>query len=155
VTAAADRLHTGATAPADVERALAREARLLTQYLVGHDCPDHLIDRYVRGHEALQQREPSAMRDDGVAAFAMRYPFVLPLLDAAAAVTHRGDLLRWKLRLMTAVLETSPDFVAAFRPTPSPRVLVLLRLARYALVSAAKAMLGLPLLLLLRRGRDR
>lgn len=153
MTAAVDARVAGTSASADIERALAREARLFTRYLVSRDCPDELTQRYVSGYLAWQRREHGAGSDDGIADFALRHPVTLPFLDAAAAVIGRGALLRSKLRLMTAVLETTPRFVAEFTPRPSSRAAALLKLTRYSLVSAAKALVGIPLLLLVARWR--
>jgi len=129
---------------------LAREARIFTRYLVARDCPPPCADRFARGTVALHS---GLARDDELAVtrFAVAHPWTLPLLDAGAAITGRGRLLRARLQLMAAVLETTPEFADDFLPRASSRARVLATLAWSGLSTALMAVVGAPLLYLVRR----
>lgn len=127
---------------------LAHEARVLTRYLLDRDCPPELVERYVKGSVARHIPDPEP-RDRRIAQFAVRHPRTLPLLDAAAAITGAAPLLRAKLQLMSAVVETSTHFASEFFPRPVSRPAALLRLVGYGMSTAVKALVGIPLLYLL------
>jgi len=130
------------------DAALRGEARILARYLLSHECPDEVQERYARGtrtlHGALNARGELA-----VARFALEHPAALPFLDAAAALTGRGRLLRAKLQLMAAVLEASPRFVDEFLPRRTALWRAGLLATWIGAKSAFEAALGIPLLLAL------
>jgi hypothetical protein len=131
--------------------ALAREAQALARYLLDADCPPDLAERY--GAAILRRSfafSPEAVR---VAQFAITRPWSLPYIAAAAPFFGSGSQLRWKLTVMSAVLETTPRFASDFLPRdlPLPRVLGELALTGFA--ALARASLGAPLLLVARFAR--
>ena len=83
--------------------------------------------------------------------FCVGHPWSLPLIDAAAALTGRAPLLRARLQLMAAVLETTPEFADDFLPRVRSRASVLATVAWSGIMAAGKALLGAPLLFVVRR----
>lgn len=130
------------------EDALAREARLITRYLVDRDCPPGLVERYVAAHR--HHDLAGSGRAAAVAQFAFRHPWSLPHLDAAGALSADGVALRGKVLVMSAILETSPELTAAFLPRSANRGAVIASLALHGVVALATALVGLPLLLVAR-----
>src|SRR5438046_9346229 len=110
---------------ADEAPALEAEARLFTRYLVGRPPPAELVDRY-RAANAAIFTEPVAREDAALVAFARRHPWSVSLLDAASGLLRPGSLLRNKILLMAAILETSPAFAAELLPRDArpPRLLL-------------------------------
>ncbi len=130
----------------DAESRLAHEARLLAWYLVGRDCPNEMVDRYVRGQQVLANLE-SSVAARALADFAFAHPWTIPLLDAAGAFVSSGALLRGKLHLMAAILEAAPTFAADFLPRSASRWWTFVQLAGLGVMAAAKALVGIPLAL--------
>jgi hypothetical protein len=127
-----------------------REARLLTRYLLDSECPPALAARYATARASIGAA--SGGGEARVAEFAFRHPWSLPLLDAAGAVVGGGAALRTRVYLMAAVLEASRDYAAWYlEPVPGP-FLTVARLAGSGARAAAKALVGIPLLLALRGG---
>lgn len=78
------------------------------RYLIGRDPSPDLIERYVRANETLF---PGA-HDDAVLAYARRHPWSVAMLDTAEGLRDGGgSLLRKKLLVMTAIVETTPELV--------------------------------------------
>ncbi|MGQ9588796.1 MAG: hypothetical protein ACUVYA_00720 [Planctomycetota bacterium] len=129
---------------------LRREARVFARYILGRETAPHLIERYARAHEALG---PALRSERGARAVALaaRRPWLLPFLDAAASLVEPQGLLRKKLLLMLAILETSTEHVEVFAPRPRPRPLVLARLFFWGAAAALKAAAGIPLYFALAR----
>jgi hypothetical protein len=99
--------------PAFVNNAdLRTEAIVFGRYLVGSEPGEALIDRYCRANETLFADAPASDADHAVLDFARRHAWAVPMLDAAAGVTGGGEsLLRKKLLVMTAIVETTPENV--------------------------------------------
>lgn len=91
---------------------LRTEARVFGRYLVGQAPSETLVERYCAANHAI----PAVQGDDEVVAYARRHPWAVPLLDAAAGLTAGGSLLRKKLLVMTAIVETTPELVAKTEP---------------------------------------
>ncbi len=88
---------------------LRSEAVVFGRYLVDREPSEALIDRYARANERLFG---APGHDDRVVLeFAVKHPWSLPMLDAAAGLTAAGSLLRKKLLVMTAIVETTPELV--------------------------------------------
>lgn len=108
----------GAGQPSGVE--LTEEGALLARYLLGGAEPGpEAIERYTQACEKLFSGhcEPG---DLAVLRFARRRRWALPLLDAAAGVFEPHALLRKKLLLMLAILETMPAHLGHFMPRACP-----------------------------------
>jgi hypothetical protein len=87
---------------------LRAEALLFGRYLIGRDPSEALVDRYVRANETLF----AGAGDDAVLSYARRHPWSIAMLDAAEGLRNgRESLLRKKLLVMTAIVETTPELV--------------------------------------------
>lgn len=120
---------------------LRREAQLLSRHLLAVDPPDEVVGRYVEAHAA--RIGAGSRRDRAVMALVHERPALLPALDAAAALAARESLLRHKLVLIAAILETTPALAPRFEPPSAGRAFTLARLALHGLAGAASAVVGL------------
>lgn len=91
---------------------LRTEARVFARYIVGETPSEAIVERYRAANHAL----PAVQGDDEVVAYARQHPWSVSLLDAAAGLTASGSLLRRKLVVMTAILETTPELVTKTEP---------------------------------------
>lgn len=132
---------------------LTREAQILTQYLLpGATLSPELLDRYLAGCRILLPGEAGgAQGDDAVLEFIRARPWSLPFLDAASGLLAPESLLRKKLFLLLAILETCPANATRFTPEPSSVPRVLARLVWAGVTSAFKGACGACLLPLARR----
>jgi hypothetical protein len=88
------------------EEQLAREAHVLTRHLIGEPPSAYVIEKYVRAHDP-GRCGPGSGAGNRLVSFARRSPFAARLADAWAAVFDRGGILRRKLALLVAVLEST------------------------------------------------
>jgi hypothetical protein len=131
---------------------LADEFRLFTRYLLGVEPHAELVERYVAAHPHLLGN-PDAARSCRELAFVHRHPRALPFLDAALAPGRTRSLLRRKIFLASAILETSPAHAEFFLDDSHGPLRTLVTLGWNGLASVVKLAIGLPLLLLARGRR--
>jgi hypothetical protein len=147
VTAPSSEVHrTHAT-----DEPLEKEAEALGRYLLGSAPSPGEIERYIRGSRALFPHAPR--RESAVLEFALRRRWALPLLDGACGLVEPDSLLRRKLILMLAILETSPDRVGVFEPITGSRAAVLARLFLRASKGVIRCIAGLAVLPMARRSQ--
>ncbi len=127
----------------DIEelRGLEGEARVFGRYLVGREPPDELVERY-RAANAAIFTEPVGPEDAALVAFVRRHAWSVSLLDAASGLLRPGNLLRNKILLMAAILETSPAFADDFLPRNTGPLRLLLGVFAHGTVAVARAVLG-------------
>lgn len=130
--------------PLEEARAAEQEAAIFTRYLVGRPPPPVLVARYVEGNATLFAAVTD-VREDAVVAFVRRHPWSVGLLDAAAGLVRPSGLLRGKILLMGAILETAPEFADEFLPRAVRPLALLARVVGHGLVAVGRALLGLPL----------
>lgn len=131
--------------------ALAREAVAITRYLLDADCPPELAARYASAfHRPVTD---GRSRTERVARFALGHPWSLPYIAAAAPFFADGALLRSKLTLMAAILETTPRFAADFLPRDLGLTRLVGVVAAQSLLATLRLVAGVPLLLLTRIAR--
>lgn len=119
------------------------EAAALCRYLIGEAPSPALAERY---GQALSALFPGEAPSPALSA-ALRSPAALALLDAATALRAPDDPLHKRLLLMTALLEASPDYALDhFLPRAKSCLPLVLGLAWNGARAAAKALLGIPLL---------
>lgn len=123
---------------------LAREADVFARYLVGAPAGGYAAERYAAGHDAL----PTACRADGRALVrvAAAHPLLTRVADAYVRLFAPRSLLRHKLVLLLAILESSAGSHAAFEPRPASALGVVLRLAAAGTAFAACLVAGVILL---------
>jgi hypothetical protein len=127
------------------------EARVLARYLVGSDPPAHVVERYVLGVRVrLEAAQPMS---DPVGRFAVAHPWSAGALDAGSALLNKEGPLRERLVLMAAILETAPEFAVHFMPAAETRLRLAAIVAWNLWEAAVLALIGVPLLLVLRGRR--
>jgi hypothetical protein len=92
------------------EADLRTEARMFGRYLIGREPAEALVERYCRANATLFAGEA----DDALLAFARAHPWSLAMLDAGAGLSQGQSILRKKLLVMTAIVETTPELVDRF-----------------------------------------
>lgn len=133
-------------------RELEGEARIFARYLVGRPPPPELIDRY-RAANARLFTAPAPAADRSLVAFVRRHPWSVGLLDAAAGIRRPGSLLRNKILVMAAILETAPAFAGEFLAPPVGPLALALRVAGLGTLAVVRTILGMALLPLALRAR--
>ena len=128
-------------APAD----LAREARVFAAALIGGAASDYVMREYARGHNALPLA-PVQGFDAVLLRVALGGPHLTRMADAYARVFARRAILRRKLALMLAILESTQPGAEAFAPRAAPATLVILRLAAIGAVSVGKTAVAVVLI---------
>jgi len=128
---------------------LRTEAILFGTYLVDRPPSEELIERYCRANHELFASD--ADDDRSVLAFAREHAWSVPMLDAAAGLTGQAPLLRKKLLVMTAILETTPDYVEQTEQQAVGLARLAWRLGAAGAKTAIHAATGLALLAALRR----
>jgi len=116
---------------------LEAEARRIGHYLVGVDVSETLVERYREANHILFPDRPSPT-DAAVLEFVRRHPWSLPPLESALGLIRPGALLRRKLVVMTAILETDPRFADSFGALEPGRSGAILRLLGLGLSSTVK-----------------
>jgi hypothetical protein len=137
--------------PGDMTDELRAEAIAFGRYLVGSAPAGDLVDRYRRANEQLFADEGP----DATAAYAREHPWAIPMLDAATGLVGlRGgepSLLRKKLLVMTAILETTPEYVARTEPVAASLPVLAVKLGLAGARTAFHAATGLALLAMVKR----
>ena len=111
-----------------VSAILAQECRVFSRHLAGVEATPYLIETYARGHARLPGREaPPDGLDQFLLAVARRSPWLTRIADAYARRARPTGILRQKLVLQLAVLESSPPahgWLNSSDTGPIPLVLV-------------------------------
>ena len=87
------------------------EGASLGRYILGR-----AVDAASQASYARAARELAYDGTDALTAFALRRPWTIGALDGALALVRPDALLRRKLLLMAAVLETRPEYCDDFLP---------------------------------------
>ena len=130
---------------------LRTEAMVFGRYLVDRDLSEELIERYCRANEELFAHE----YPDSAVDYARKHPWSIAMLDAATGLAAlRGgepSLLRKKLLVMTAIVETTPDYVKWTEPRAAALPELVVRLGVAGARTALNAAAGLALLAVVKR----
>jgi hypothetical protein len=124
--------------------ALLREGADIARYLTGTSTPVEVLDRYVEAHRIIFSDEPTQSERSAVA-FIRRHPAAIPYVDAACSLLHPHGLLRNKILLMVALIETTPHFADMFFPEPLSKTSALIRIAGCGLRGIMNTIIGLAL----------
>lgn len=112
--------------PAPGAALLAREADIFARYLAGAAATPYQAERYAAGQAALP---PTATAfDEAQLALARTHPVLTRAADAYGRLLAPRSLLRHKLVLMLAVLESSAPSHRAFAPAGASAAAALARL---------------------------
>jgi hypothetical protein len=134
---------------------LEQECRTFTRYLVRRDPTPYVIGKYAAAHTASPamaraEGKASSRFDVRLTAIARRHPVLAVMADAYARIFAPRGLLRKKLVLLLAIIETSPVLfreVDLVRTPPLPLQAAALgaRFALFALALIAGTIIFLPL----------
>jgi len=122
-----------------------REARVFTSALIGAAASERATAAYVRAHDALDLGPHTAF-DVRMLAVARAGPLGARAADAYARFFAKGGVLRRKLVVLAAVLESTAPHDAAFAPIGASPAGVAVRLALTGLGFAGALALGLLVL---------
>jgi hypothetical protein len=120
------------------------EARAFARYLVRRTPPPELVVRYREASRVLFSA-PTDPADAAVVRFAVRHPWSVGLLDAAAGFRRPGGLLRSKLLVTSAILEASPTFADEFLPRSVGALRLAGTIAAAGTLAVLRLLLGVPL----------
>jgi hypothetical protein len=130
---------------------LRTEALAFGRYLVDREPGEELVERYRQANEQLFAHDAP----DPIVAYAREHPWAIPLLDAAAGLASvRGGErlpLRKKLLVMTAILETTPEYVTRTEQRAAKLPELALRLGVATARTAFQAAAGLALYAIVKR----
>lgn len=118
------------------------QAEIFSKYLIGKMPKEHHIERYV---DIISAQEGFASNaHDSFLIFALKYPYTIPYLDAYLAFRHPYGELRYRILVMFAVLEGSPDFWQDFLPEKKS-VLYIFRIVIIGMRAAIRLGIGMIL----------
>jgi hypothetical protein len=124
---------------------LTAEGHLFARYLLGRvDPAPEVSERYAAACATLFADAPTH-QERARNLFVRRHPWALPLLDAAAGFIQPHTLLRRKLFLTLAILETAPAHAELFTPEPCARSVLVVRVLFLGVSSLLKAAAGILL----------
>lgn len=122
---------------------LERECRVFTRHLIGRDPGDYVTGRYLDAHRVRQDFTPRSRFDRFLCGFARRSPFLARFADAFAAVFAPGSVLRRKLVLLLAMLESCAPHYRRLEAVSGSRALAFAGLIGRGLVAALVLLLSL------------
>lgn len=128
-----------------LEDLLAAEGAALGRYVLGRSVTARACESYARAAGALGYDGR-----DAATRWALRRPWSLGALDAALAVARPDALLRKKIVLMAAILETQPEYADEFLPRADAGGRDAMRAALAIVRTAVLLPLGFALLLVAR-----
>jgi hypothetical protein len=137
------------------ERALLeRECAVFCRYLSDAPPSAYIRAKYVEAHAVgVLEWERASSFERAVVALARNSPWLTRAMDSHERVFANGSLLRRKLVLVLALLETrAPEADELDAPTPGSRAGMLLRMAWLAAAFAARATVTAVVLLPVRLG---
>ncbi len=125
---------------------LAREAGVFARYLIGAPAGDYAAEQYAAGHAALPTSCPPPAAGRVLVRVAAAHPLLTRIADAYVRLFAPRSLLRHKLVLLLAILESSAGSHPAFAPRPASPLGVVLRLAAAGTAFAFCLVAGIILL---------
>jgi len=137
--------------------ALDRESLVFCRYLVGEKPNDYIQRKYREAHRSrpLASRDPSLPAEDLLVRIARISPLTTRIIDSYTRVVRPVSLIRKKLVLLLAILESSAPtykYIDSVDAISIPAFLLrsVQRFLSFALLSAVAILLVFPLDLVLR-----
>lgn len=136
------------------------ECRIFARYLIGYNPNSYAVRKYAEAHQVSTAFIPDTPFDRFVLRVARSHWVLTKLADSYARIAVPGTVLRKKLVLLLAILETSPPTYRVIDAVESGGTLALyLRLAGRGAASLLSLSVGslvfLPAQLLLRESRPK
>jgi hypothetical protein len=122
---------------------LARECRIFTRHLIGADPGEYVTTRYTDAHRVRPGFTAESPFDRFLCAFARGSPLMTRLADAWSAVFAPTAVLRRKLVLLLAMLESSAPHYRRLEAVPSVRALAFLSLSGRGLLAVLTLLVSL------------
>jgi nucleoside-diphosphate-sugar epimerase len=143
-----------------VSRELAREARVFARHLLGADATDYVVAQYQSAHDSRPELAAADPFDRATVALGRRHWIVARLVDAGAAVLRPRGILRRKMVLLVAILESAPPFHTTIDSgLGNSRAVAVARMFWTGTVAAALVLVGVlvlaPVLLISFAGQQR
>ena len=130
------------------KKRLADESVMITNYLLGCDPPKEIVGRYVAANIALFGKQIVGAQDSELN-FVLRHPSMLPFIEAAAGIIKPDSILRRKIFVMSAILETTPKYANFFLDIPDSIFKILCYLAWNGLRGVIKLAVGIPIFVII------
>ncbi len=92
------------------------EALLFGRYLLGSTPDEPSLLLFERAMATLPMRLDA--KDDNLLRFMLAHPWSIGMIDAWLALTHPYALVRGKIFVMLAIVETQPRYAHLFLPRP-------------------------------------
>ncbi len=134
----------------NIQNRLRMESKLITRYILGRSPSNDLSNRYITACQKLFG--DNIKKEYPELQFIYRYPWTLPFIDSSAGLLNPQSIVRKKILLMIALLETTPVHAEFFLHKPAPPVKLLMDLTWNGLRGAIKLMIGIPIFFIARRG---
>jgi hypothetical protein len=129
------------------EALLLRECSVFCRYYIGRAATDFVAQKYVQAHGCDARYQPHSAFDSALVGLARRGPQVAQLCDSYACLLARATLLRKKLVLLAALLESSaPEHGFDEQIPETPAAAVLVRMAWRGLLFVLRAVLALAVI---------
>lgn len=132
------------------DRELKEEAVLITKYLLDYSPTEELCKRYIEANRVLLDNYNSKSNSHELG-FIRLHPWALPFIDAAAGLLSPGSIVRKKVLLMAAILETSPVYADYFLHRADNHLSLLVNIVWNGLRIVFKLSVGIPIYILARR----
>lgn len=129
---------------------LEKEAVLFARYLLDSDPPRDMVDRYISANKQLGVNVATA-EDERILNFSVSHSWSIPFLDAGAGFLQSEAVLRKKIYTMAAVLEASPRYAENFLPENPSTFMFFFRIITSGLKAFMKVIVGIPMLMLIRK----
>ena len=125
------------------------EVESFSRALIGQSPSAYVALQYARAHACLPL-DPAGSFDEHLVSFAALHPVATRAADAYSRLFARGTVLRRKLTVLAAILESTAPHDAAFATVPGAPVVVVARLAAAGTGFALVLLLGVVVLTPLR-----
>jgi NADH dehydrogenase len=135
---------------AAIEKRLRRECILISRYLIGQPPSVYVIEKYIEAHKYSEMVDASNQMpfERFLLQIATRNVFLLKIVDAYSAFFTPSSVLRNKLILLVAIMEScAPSYREFEAHETSPIIQILLELAWKGIVFAVSFALALLTLL--------
>lgn len=125
------------------DQQLQRECRVFTRHLIGQVPGDYVTGRYLDAHRVRPDFTPHSRFDRFLCGFARRSPVMARFADAFAVVFAPGSVLRRKLVLLLAMLESTAPHYRRLEEVSSNRALAFAGLFARGMLAALVLLLSL------------
>ena len=106
---------------------LEKECKVYATYLVGQEPTDYIVRKYSNAHKytALLDSRNAAAFDQFLLNYSVNHPILMHMMDSYTALFYKKAMLRSKLVLMTAIMESSAPTYIAFETSDSSNIITI------------------------------